>query len=150
MRTRPGLHPQRDAATSPYAAIPVLVVDDNMTMVSIVRRLLWRIGFRIVDDATNGLDALVKMSERKYGLVLADWHMEPMSGYELLKQVRGDPQFAKLLTILMTANPKPEQVVAAKNAGASYISKPFSAQRLKEKIDALFLASDLQPRHSPL
>ena len=80
------------------------------------------------------------MSEKKYDLVIADWRMEPMSGYELLKQIRGDAQFAATRVIIMAAERKPEQVVAAKKAGANnYIGKPFTAEALKAKIAAAFL-----------
>ena len=123
-------------------SMPVLVVEDSQTTVRIVRALLSRIGFKHVDDAPDGLTALVKMSERKYDLVIADWNMEPMNGYELLKQVRSDPRFAKTRIILMTAESNGEHVVAAKRAGASnYIGKPFTAEALKAKIDSSFLGS---------
>ena len=122
--------------------MPVLVVDDSQTTVRIVRTLLSRIGFKHVDDAPDGLAALVKMSERKYDLVIADWNMEPMNGYELLKQVRSDPRFAKTRIILMTAESNAEHVVAAKKAGANnYIGKPFTAEALKAKIDSSFIGS---------
>src|SRR5262249_1843704 len=124
----------------------VLVVDDSPITVKVVRRLLARIGFRKIDDAANGLDAIEKMSQKKYDLLLADWNMEPMSGYELLKQVRADAGLAKTLVILMTNGPTVEQVVAAKNSGGYFIAKPFTAERLMAKIDAASLASDLQTR----
>ena len=128
----------------------ILVVDDSLTAIRIVRGLLSKIGFRRVDGAANGLEALVKMSEKQYDLIIADWNMEPMSGYELLKQVRGDPHFAKTRVILMTAESKAEQVIAAKKAGACYIRKPFTAEMLKQKIDASFLAFDLQRERVPV
>ena len=123
-----------------YLSMPVLVVEDSQPTVRILRTLLSRIGFKHVDDAPDGLAALVKMSERKYDLVIADWNMEPMNGYELLKQVRSDPRFAKTRIILMTAESNAEHVVAAKKAGANnYIGKPFTAEALKAKIDSSFL-----------
>jgi two-component system chemotaxis response regulator CheY len=128
-------------------AISILVVEDSPTTVRIIRNLLARIGFRKVDDAPNGLDALVKMSERTYHLIIADWNVEPMSGYELLKQIRSDPNLGRTPVILMTAEPRAEQVVAAKKAGANnYVSKPFTAEALKAKIESSFVS----PNHCRL
>ena len=122
-----------------HLAMSILVVEDNHTTVRIIHNLLSQIGFKHVDDAPNGLEALVKMSEKKYDLVIADWNMEPMSGFELLRQVRGDPHFAGVRFIMMTDHTKGERVVAAKKAGASnYIGKPFTAEALKAKIEASF------------
>jgi two-component system, chemotaxis family, chemotaxis protein CheY len=79
------------------------------------------------------------MRERKYGLVISDWNMEPMTGYELLQQVRSDPSLYTTPFIMVTAESKTENVVAAKKAGVNnYIVKPFNAQTLKSKIDAVF------------
>src|SRR5262247_802363 len=72
-------------------SMPVLVVDDYNTMVRIIRNLLKQIGFADIDDAGDGASALAKMRARKYGLVISDWNMEPMTGFELLRQVRADP-----------------------------------------------------------
>lgn len=119
--------------------MPVLVVDDYKTMIRIIRNLLRQIGFQDVDDASDGTEALVKLREKKYGLVISDWKMEPMTGYELLKQVRADPALADIPFIMVTAEAKSENVVAAKNAGVSnYIVKPFNAQTLKGKIEAIY------------
>jgi len=120
-------------------SMPILVVDDYSTMIRIVRNLLKQVGFRDIDDASNGSAALQKMREKKYGLVISDWNMEPMTGYELLKEVRADPLLARTPFILLTAESKIENVVAAKEAGVStYIVKPFNAQTLKTKIEAMF------------
>ena len=70
--------------------MPVLIVDDYKTMLRIIRNLLKQIGFNNVDEATDGKAALEKMQQRKYGLVISDWNMEPMTGLELLKEVRAD------------------------------------------------------------
>jgi two-component system chemotaxis response regulator CheY len=124
-------------------AMPILIVDDDKTVLGIVRRLLGQIGFKQVDEASDGMTALMKMTEKSYGLVLSDWNMEPMNGFELLKQVRSDPCFASTRFILMTAAPNTENVIAAKKAGASnYIVKPFNAATLKDKIERAFGASD--------
>ena len=71
--------------------MPVLVVDDYGTMVRIIRNLLRQLGFADVDDASDGVAALAKMRAKRYGLVISDWNMEPMTGYDLLRQVRADP-----------------------------------------------------------
>ena len=118
---------------------PVLVVDDYNTMIRIIRNLLKQLGFEHVDDASDGTSALAKMRERKYGLVISDWNMEPMTGYDLLQEVRSDPALKKTPFIMVTAESKTENVIAAKKAGVSnYIVKPFNAQTLKSKIDAVF------------
>lgn len=122
-------------------SMPILVVDDYNTMVRIIRNLLRQLGFTDVDDAADGSAALTKMHGKKYGLVISDWNMEPMTGYELLKQVRADPQTAGTPFIMITAESKTENVVAAKQAGANnYIIKPFNAETLKHKIEAVFAA----------
>jgi len=122
-------------------SMPILVVDDYNTMVRIIRNLLRQLGFTDVDDAADGSAALAKMNGKKYGLVISDWNMEPMTGYELLKQVRANPQMAETPFIMITAESKTENVVAAKQAGANnYIIKPFNAETLKHKIEAVFTA----------
>ena len=79
------------------------------------------------------------MRDKRYGLVISDWNMEPMTGYELLRQVRADPDLAPVPFIMVTAESKTENVIAAKQAGVSnYIVKPFNAETLKSKIDAVF------------
>ena len=120
-------------------SMPVLVVDDYNTMIRIIRNLLKQLGFEDVDDASDGSAALVKMRDKKYGLVISDWNMEPMTGYELLKEVRADPGLTKTPFIMVTAESKTENVIAAKKAGVNnYIVKPFNAQTLKTKIEAVF------------
>jgi two-component system chemotaxis response regulator CheY len=119
--------------------IPVLVVDDYSTMVRIISNLLRQLGFEHIDDANDGVAALAKMRARKYGLVISDWNMEPMTGYDLLKQMRADPELGRTPFIMVTAESKTENVIAAKKAGVSnYIVKPFNAQTLKTKINAIF------------
>ncbi len=119
--------------------MPVLVVDDYKTMVRIIKNLLRQIGFTDVDDASDGSEAMEKIKAKKYGLVISDWNMEPMTGYELLKQVRADPDNAEMPFIMVTAEAKSENVVAAKKAGVNnYIVKPFNAQTLKGKIESVF------------
>jgi two-component system chemotaxis response regulator CheY len=126
-------------------SMPVLIVDDYNTMVRIIRNLLKQLGFEHIDDASDGSQALAKMHERQYGLVISDWNMEPMTGYDLLQQVRSDPGLSTTPFIMVTAESKTENVIAAKKAGVSnYIVKPFNAQTLKSKIDSVFPDPDTQ------
>ena len=112
-------------------SMPVLVVDDYNTMIRIIRNLLKQLGFEDIDDASDGSAALSKLREKKYGLVISDWNMEPMTGYELLKEVRADPGLNKTPFIMVTAESKTENVIAAKKAGVNnYIVKPFNAQTM--------------------
>ena len=120
-------------------SMPVLVVDDYQTMIRIIRNLLKQIGFTQIDDASDGAQALKRLRERQYGLIISDWNMQPMTGFELLKEVRAHPQIAATPFIMITAESKTENVGAAKQAGVNnYIVKPFNAQTLKAKIDAVF------------
>ncbi len=118
---------------------PVLIVDDYKTMIRIIRNLMKQLGFTDVDDAADGTEALGKMRQKSYGLIISDWNMEPMTGYELLKEVRTDEVLARTPFIMVTAESKTENVIAAKRAGVNnYIVKPFNAATLKSKIDAVF------------
>ena len=120
-------------------SMPILVVDDYNTMIRIIRNLLKQLGFEDIDDASDGSAALLKMRGKRYGLVISDWNMEPMTGYELLKEVRGDTGLARTPFIMVTAESKTDNVIAAKKAGVNnYIVKPFNAQTLKTKIEAVF------------
>jgi two-component system chemotaxis response regulator CheY len=120
-------------------SMPILVADDYNTMVRIIRNLLRQVGFTNVDDACDGTTALKRLREKNYSLVISDWNMEPMTGYELLKEMRADPKLAHVPFIMITAESKTENVIAAKKAGVSnYIVKPFNAATLKSKIDAVF------------
>jgi two-component system chemotaxis response regulator CheY len=120
-------------------AMKVLVVDDYPVMVRIVRALLSQIGFTNVEDAPNGETALKQIQERKYDLVISDLHMEPMSGHDLLKQVRCEPDTAKVPFLMVTADTKAENAIAAKKAGVDgYVTKPFNAEMLKQRIESIF------------
>ena len=122
-------------------SMPILVVDDYQTMVRIIRNLLKQLGFENVDDASDGSAAISKMRDKKYGLVISDWNMEPMSGFELLQKVREEAALSETPFIIVTAESKTENVVAAKKAGVSnYIVKPFNAQTLKTKIESVCAA----------
>ncbi len=119
-------------------AMSILIVDDYKTMLRIIRNLLKQVGFDNVDEATDGASALAKMRAKNYGLVISDWNMEPMTGYELLKEVRADSGLSKTPFIMVTAESKTENVVAAKKAGVNnYIVKPFNAATLKGKLAAV-------------
>src|SRR5438309_302240 len=120
-------------------SMPILVVDDYNTMIRIICNLLKQLGYQNIDNATDGATALAKMRAGRYGLVISDWNMEPMSGYDLLKEVRADAKLGKTPFIMITAESKTENVIAAKRAGVSnYIVKPFNAQTLKSKIESVF------------
>ena len=120
-------------------SMSVLVVDDYNTMIRIIRNLLKQLGFENIDDASDGSAALNKMRSKKYGLVISDWNMEPMTGYDLLREVRADPNLATTPFIMITAESKTENVIAAKKAGVNnYIVKPFNAETLRTKISAVF------------
>jgi two-component system chemotaxis response regulator CheY len=126
-------------------SMSVLVVDDANTMVEIIRHLLRQIGFINIDQANSGSTALAKIKSKRYDLVISDWIMEPMTGIDLLRQVRADPHFGKMPFILVTAEARQSNVIAAKNAGVNnYIVKPFNAQTLKAKIEAVFAASTME------
>lgn len=118
------------------ADLQILVVDDYSTMVRIMKKLLKEVGFDNVDDANSGTAALEMMSSKKYDLIISDWNMEPMTGFELLQKVRADEATKKLPFIMVTAESKPDNVKAAKQAGVNnYLIKPFNAAVLKVKIE---------------
>jgi two-component system, chemotaxis family, chemotaxis protein CheY len=127
-------------------SMPVLVVDDSKLMISIIRSLLQHLGFSDVDDANDGATALIKMRAKRYGLVISDWNMEPMTGYQLLRELREDPLLKRIPFIMVTAESKTENVIAAKRAGVdNYIVKPFNAHTLKAKIETVFAARSTPP-----
>ncbi len=116
----------------------VLIVDDYKTMLRIIRNLLKQLGFDNVDEAIDGSMALQKLRQKQYGMIISDWNMEPMTGYELLKEVRADEQLKGTPFIMVTAESKTDNVIAAKKAGVNnYIVKPFNAATLKSKIAAV-------------
>ncbi len=118
--------------------MPILIVDDYKTMLRIVRNLLQQLGFNNVDEAMDGSQALTMLRGKPYGLVISDWNMEPMTGYQLLKEVRADAKLGELPFIMVTAESKTDNVIAAKKAGVNnYIVKPFNAATLKTKMSAV-------------
>ena len=117
-------------------AMNVLIVDDYKTMLRIIRNLLKQIDFNNVEEATDGVEALAKMRTNNFGLVISDWNMAPMTGLQLLQEVRADTRLKQTPFIMITAESKTENVIAAKQAGVSnYIVKPFNAETLKDKIE---------------
>ena len=116
-------------------SMPVLVVDDYKTMIRIISNLLRQLGFSNIDEASDGGRALQLMRARPYGLVISDWNMEPMTGLDLLKEVRSDIKLKDTPFIMVTAESKVENVVTAKSAGVNnYIVKPFNADTFKTKL----------------
>ena len=114
---------------------PILIVDDYAIVVRIIRHHLKRIGFENVDSASNGAEALEKLKAKRYDLILSDWHMEPITGFQLLQRVRADPDHAHVPFIMATIESRPQYVSAARNAGATdYILKPFNAAVLRAAI----------------
>ncbi|HBU99444.1 MULTISPECIES: response regulator [Thalassospira] len=115
--------------------MPILIVDDYKTMLRIIRNLLRQLNFTNIEEATDGSMALRKLREAPCSLVISDWNMEPMTGLQLLKEVRADAKLKDLPFIMITAEAKTENVVMAKKAGVSnYIVKPFNAETLKGKM----------------
>ncbi len=116
----------------------ILIVDDYKTMLRIIENLLKQLGFKNVLQATDGAAALKVLQENTVGLVISDWNMQPMTGLQLLKEVRVDDKLKTMPFIMITAESKTENVVAAKAAGVNnYIVKPFNAETLKTKISAV-------------
>jgi two-component system chemotaxis response regulator CheY len=119
-------------------SVPVLIIDDYQTMLRIVRNLLKKIGFTDVDEAKDGREALGKLREKQYGLVISDWNMAPMTGFELLQAIRAIPELNRLPFIMVTAEARTQNVIAAKQVGVdNYIVKPFSAETLRAKVSAV-------------
>lgn len=115
--------------------MPILIVDDQSTMLRIERNLLEQLGFKNIDTALDGPTALRKARATKFGLIISDWNMDPMTGLEFLKEVRADPALKATPFIMVTAESKTENVVMAKKAGVNnYVVKPFNAATLKKKI----------------
>ena len=120
-------------------SIKILIVDDYKTMLRIIRNVLRQIGLVEVDEANDGREALAMLRAGDYGLVISDWNMQPVTGLDLLREVRADAKLARLPFIMVTAESKVENIVVAKQAGVSnYVVKPFSAETLRSKIDAVF------------
>lgn len=118
-----------------------LVVDDMSTMRKIVRTILNQLGYTNIDEAENGREALSKLRSGNYDFVLLDWNMPELDGFETLKQIRADDKLKHLPVMMVTAEAKKENVLAAVQAGANnYVVKPFTPETLKEKIEKVWTA----------
>ncbi|KLU14482.1 MULTISPECIES: chemotaxis response regulator CheY [Xenorhabdus] len=116
-----------------------LVVDDFSTMRRIVRNLLKELGFNNVDEAQDGAEALTKLRTAEFDFVISDWNMPNIDGLELLKTIRNEEKLAALPVLMVTAEAKKENIIAAAQAGASgYVVKPFTAAILEEKLNKIF------------
>ena len=116
-----------------------LVVDDFSTMRRIVRNLLKELGFTNVDEAEDGQIALQKLNSLPFDFVVTDWNMPNMDGLQLLQAIRSSPSLSHLPVLMITAEAKKENIIAAAQAGASgYIVKPFTAATLAEKLQKIF------------
>lgn len=117
----------------------ILVVDDFSTMRRIIRNLLRELGFENVSEADDGNTALPMLRRGGFDFLITDWNMPGMTGLELLEGVRSDSELATLPVLMVTAEAKREQIIAAAQAGVNgYIVKPFTAITLKEKIQKIF------------
>ena len=123
----------------PDVKMKFLVVDDFSTMRRIVRNLLKELGFLNVDEAEDGAIALAKLTSEHFDFVVTDWNMPNMDGLTLLKKIRADDALKHLPVLMITAEAKKENIIAAAQAGASgYIVKPFTAATLSEKLNKIF------------
>ena len=117
----------------------ILVVDDFSTMRRIVRNLLKELGFANVEEAEDGAVALQKLQEGGFDFVVTDWNMPNIDGLQLLQAIRSNPALSRLPVLMITAEAKKENIIAASQAGASgYIVKPFTAATLAEKLQKIF------------
>jgi two-component system chemotaxis response regulator CheY len=123
----------------PDSNMKFLVVDDFSTMRRIVRNLLKELGYINVDEAEDGVAALAKLRAGSFDFVVSDWNMPNMTGIELLQAIRGDASLKHLPVLMVTAEAKKENIIAAAQAGASgYVVKPFTSATLEEKLAKIF------------
>jgi two-component system chemotaxis response regulator CheY len=116
-----------------------LVVDDFSTMRRIVRNLLKELGYTNVDEAEDGSMALSKLRSEPFDFVISDWNMPVMDGLTMLQNIRADAALSKLPVLMVTAEAKKENIIAAAQAGANgYVVKPFTAATLDEKLSKIF------------
>lgn len=117
----------------------ILIVDDFPTMRRIIKNLLKDLGFENVDEAEDGAMGLEKLRNGNFEFVVSDWNMPNMDGLEMLKNIRADPNLSKLPVLMVTAEAKKENIIAAAQAGANgYVVKPFTAATLEEKLNKIF------------
>ncbi|CAB3805126.1 chemotaxis response regulator CheY [Paraburkholderia fynbosensis] len=116
----------------------ILVVDDFPTMRRIVRNLLKELGYSNVDEAEDGQAGLARLRSGTYEFVISDWNMPNLDGLAMLKAIRADAALAHLPVLMVTAESKKENIIAAAQAGASgYVVKPFTAATLDEKLNKI-------------
>ena len=119
----------------------VVIVDDYTTMLRILRNLLRQLEINNVDEANDGDTAYHLMQKNPPDLVISDWNMVPVTGLDLLRKVRADAKLRHIPFIMVTAESKTGNVIAAKEAGVTnYIVKPFNADTLRAKIASVFPA----------
>jgi two-component system chemotaxis response regulator CheY len=117
----------------------ILVVDDFPTMRRIIRSLLRELGFSNVEEAEDGGDAMSKLKKSPFELVISDWNMPNVDGLEMLQQIRASDDLKALPVLMVTAEAKKENIIAAAKAGANgYVVKPFTAATLEEKLNKIF------------
>jgi two-component system chemotaxis response regulator CheY len=128
-----------------HSNLKFLVVDDFATMRRIIRNLLKELGFSNVDEAEDGMSALQKLRAERFDFVVSDWNMPNMTGIDLLRNIRADEQLKSLPVLMVTAEAKKENIIAAAQAGASgYVVKPFTAATLDEKLKKVFQSTNRQ------
>lgn len=121
------------------AKIRFLVVDDFSTMRRIVRNLLKELGYSNIEEAEDGSVGLAKLQSEKFDFVVSDWNMPVMDGLSMLKAIRANPALCHLPVLMVTAEAKKENIIAAAQAGANgYVVKPFTAATLDEKLTKIF------------
>ncbi|MCC7252854.1 response regulator [Hyphomicrobium sp.] len=122
--------------------LELLIVEDRQVMLKIIRRLLLQLGYARVDEAANGLQALEKVRRKRYDLILSDWNLDGMSGFDLLKVLRADPETQAIPFVLVTAEAKRENILAARAAGASgYLVKPFKLDVFEKTLENVLAAN---------
>ena len=115
--------------------MPVLIVDDYKTMLRTMGNLMKKLGFENIDEASDGHEALEKLHDRPYSLVISGWNMQPMSGLDLVRQMRSNARLDEVHVVMISAEYADENIAAAKQAGvAEYIVKPFCASTLKDRL----------------
>jgi two-component system chemotaxis response regulator CheY len=133
------LEAELEAGMTAERTMNILIVDDYSSMLRLLRNLLQQLGFTNVFDATDGEKALEIMRENDVGLVISDWNMEPMNGFQLLREMRADSGLKDIPFIMVTAEGSSSNVIAAKDAGVTnFIVKPFNAETLRSKMVSIF------------
>jgi two-component system chemotaxis response regulator CheY len=141
------MHSLRLAMTT-ITKCPILVVDDFEPMGRIYRHFLKQMGLRDVDVAANGIQALDLLETRRYAAIVSDWHMEPMTGFQLLQSVRAEKLYGDVPFIMATVEARPDRVKAAQRAGATdYILKPFNVATLRSALAnaSTMIAAAMEP-----